>query len=95
MIGKDYELYFNIKYIINFIDKIFLLKNFLKIVIKKILFSIIVRGLNINIYNISEYIRLYIYFLDKNDIILIKREFYIIENLIIKALININIIKPE
>ena len=42
LIKKDYELYFDIKYIINFIDKKFLLKIFLKIVIKKILFLIIV-----------------------------------------------------
>ena len=33
------------------------------------------------------------YLLDKNEIIVIEREFYIVDNLIIKALIDINIIK--
>ena len=37
--------------------------------------------------------KLYIYLLNKNDIILIKWEFHIIENLTIKILIDINIIK--
>ena len=93
LIKKGYELYFDIKYIINFIDKKFLLKISLKIVIKKMFFLIIIRELNINTYNISEYIKLYIYLFDKNDIILIKREFHIVENFTIKALIDINIIK--
>ena len=42
LIKKGYKLYFNIEYIINFIDKKFLLKISLKIVIKKILSSIII-----------------------------------------------------
>ena len=55
------------------------------------------RGLNINIYIISEYINLEIYLLNKNNIniILIKREFYIVDNLIIKIFIDIDILKPE
>ena len=57
----------------------------------------IIRDLNINIYNINEYINLEIYFSNKNNnnIILIKREFYIVDNLIIKIFINIDILKPE
>ena len=35
------------------------------------------------------------YFLDKTKIVVIERELYIIDNLIIKALIDINIIKLE
>ena len=42
LIKKDYKFYFDIKYIINFIDKKFLLKISLKIVIKKISSSIII-----------------------------------------------------
>ena len=55
------------------------------------------RGLNINIYNINEYINLEIYLSAKNNIniILIKEKFYIIDNLIIKVFININVLKPE
>ena len=72
LIKKDYELYFDIKYIMNFIDKKFLLEISSKIVIKKISFLIIIRRLNINTYNINEYIKLYIYLPDKNNITLIK-----------------------
>ena len=35
------------------------------------------------------------YLSGKNDIIRVKREFHIVENLVIKAFININILKPE
>ena len=35
------------------------------------------------------------YLFDKNDIIKIKKEFYIVDNLTIKALIDINIIKSK
>ena len=42
LIRKGYELYFDIEYIINFINKKFLLKISLKIVIKKILSLIII-----------------------------------------------------
>ena len=61
------------------------------------LFLMIVRGLDINIYNISEYINLEMYLLGKNGIgiALIKREFYIVDNLIIKTFIGIDILKPE
>ena len=55
------------------------------------------RGLDTNIYNINEYINLEIYLLGKtsNDVILIKREFYIVDNLIIKVFIDIDILKLE
>ena len=53
------------------------------------------RSINVNIYNINEYIRLQMYLFNKNDIIKIKREFYIVDDLAIKALIDINIIKSE
>ena len=94
---QGYELYFNINYIINLIDRKFLFELYSKIIIKKILFSIIIKNLNINIYNINEYMSLEIDLLNKNynNIILIKREFHIVDNLIIKILINIDILKPE
>ena len=55
------------------------------------------RGLDINIYNINEYINLEIYLPNRNNIniILIKREFYIIDNLIAKVFIGTDILKPE
>ena len=55
-----YELCFNIEYIISLIDRKFLLKVFLEIVdkIKKISLPIIIRGIDTNTYDISEYVRL-------------------------------------
>ena len=46
-------------------------------------------------YNVSEYIKLQMYLFDKNDIINIKKKIYIVDNLVIKALIDINIIKSK
>ena len=58
LIKKDYEFCFDIKYIINLIDKKFLLEISLKIIIKKISSLIIVWELDINTYNTNEYMRL-------------------------------------
>ena len=44
-------------------------------------------------YNASEYIRLKLFFYELANIALIEREFHIINNLTVIALININIIK--
>ena len=46
-------------------------------------------------YNANEYIRLQIYLFDKNGIAKIKREFYIVDDLAIKALVDINIMKSK
>ena len=46
-------------------------------------------------HDVNEYIRLQMYLSDKNDIIKIKREFYIIDNLTVKTLIDINIMKSK
>ena len=46
-------------------------------------------------HNANEYVKLQIYLFDKNDIIKIKREFYIVDDLVVKALIDINIIKSK
>ena len=54
------------------------------------------RSLDINKYNTCEYVIIFIYILSKNSkIALIRREFYIVDNLSIKILIKINIIKLE
>ena len=91
-----YKLYFDIKYIISLINRIFLSENYSTIKIKKISTLIIIKRINNNKYEVSEYIRIKIYFSNKNKIIiLIEREFYIIDNLIIKTLIEINIIKSK
>ena len=46
-------------------------------------------------HNVNEYIKLQMYLFDKNDIIKIKKEFHIVDKLIIKTLIDINIIKSK
>ena len=53
------------------------------------------RDINVNMYNINEYVRLQMYLSDKNDIIKIKKEFYIVDDLAVKALVDINIIKSK
>ena len=63
--------------------------------IKRISILIIVKDIESRKYNISEYIKLKIYLLNKNNIVVIERELYIIDNLIAKALIDINVIKFE
>ena len=88
-----YNLYFNIRYIINFIDRAFLREIFSNAKIKRISILIIVKDIENRKYNINKYIKLKIYFLDKNDIVIIERELYIVDNLIAKALIDINVIK--
>ena len=52
----------------------------------------IIKDININMHNVNEYIKLQIYLSDKDNIIKIKREFYIVDDFAIKALVDINII---
>ena len=56
---------------------------------------ITMKDINVNIHNVNEYVRLQIYLFDKNDIVKIKREFYIVDNLAVKAFADINIIKSK
>ena len=91
-----FNLCFDINYIISLIDKKFLYNNYSIAKVKKILISIIIKGIRSKKYKASEYIRIKLYLLSKNDIVaFIEREFYIINNLIIKALIGIDILKSK
>ena len=56
---------------------------------------IIIKNIKINMHNVNEYVKLQIYLFNKNNIIKIKRKFYIVDDFIIKALIDINIIKSK
>ena len=56
---------------------------------------IIIKDINVNMYNVNEYIKLQMYLFNKNDIIKIKKEFYIVDNLVVKAFVDINIIKSK
>ena len=55
---QGYKLCFDTRYNINFIDRKFLLEVFLNIVIKKISTFIIMKNINVNMYNINKYIKL-------------------------------------
>ena len=92
---QSYELCFDTKCIIKLIDRKFLLEVFLNIVIKKMSTFITMKGIDVNMHNVNEYVKLQIYLFGKNDIIKVKREFYIVDDFVIKALVDINIIKPK
>ena len=55
----------------------------------------IVKGIDVNMYDVSEYVRLQMYLFDKNDIVRVKKKFHIVDDLAIKALIGIDIIKSK
>ena len=63
------------------------------IFIKKISTVINIKGINNKKYNVSEYIRLKLFFYELADIALIEREFHIVDDLTITVLIDIDIIK--
>ena len=89
-----FDLYFDTNYIISLINRIFLRENYLDTKIRKISTSITVKEIKNKRHEASKYIRIKIYLSNKNSLIaLIEREFYIVNSLTIKALININIIK--
>ena len=91
-----YDLCFDIKCIISLIDRTFLSENHSTAEIKKISISITIKEINSNKHEVSEYIRIKIYLSDKNKIIaLIEREFHVIDNLIVKTLIEIDIMKSK
>ena len=46
-------------------------------------------------HNVSEYVRLQMYLSDKNDIVKIEKEFHIVDNLAVKTLVDIDIIKSK
>ena len=79
----------------NLIDRKFLLEIFSSIIIKKMSTFMIVKEIDVNMYDVNEYIRLQMYLFNKNDIIRVKREFYIVDDLVIKAFIDINIMKSK
>ena len=91
-----FDLYFDIKYIINLVNRKFLYENLPNAKIKKISILITIRDIDSKRYKASKYVRIKLYLLNRNrSIALIERELYIINNLIVKALIGIDIIKSK
>ena len=94
--GPAYGLYFDTEYTISLINRGFLLNSLPDTDIKRILSFITVKGIGSRRYKASEFIEIKLYLQGKNSkIALIDRELYIIDNLLAKALIEIDIIKPE
>ena len=83
------------RYIISLINRAFLREIYSNAKIKRISTLIIVKDIENRKHNISEYVKFKIYLLDKNNTTVIKRELHIVDNLIVKALIDIDIIKLE
>jgi len=54
-----------------------------------------VRGIRSKKYNTNKYTKLLIYIPSNNSTTFIKRELYIVNNLLVKALIRVNIFKPK
>ena len=90
-IDSRYKLYVDLDYTISLIDRKFVLNN--NIFIKKISTVMNIKGINNKKYNVSEYIRLKLFFYKLADIALIEREFHIVDDLTITVLIDIDIIK--
>ena len=90
-IDSRYKLYIDLDYTISLINRKFVLNN--NISIKKISTIINIKDINNKKHNASEYIYLKLFFHKLANIALIEREFHIVNNLTIIALIDINIIK--
>ena len=95
LLDSIYDLCFDTDYTMSLIDRKFLRQVLLDVEIREIPTFMTVKDIENNRYNISQYIKLKIYLFEKNITILIKREFYIVEDLTVKVLIGIDIIKPE
>ena len=95
--GQIYELCFDTGCTMSLIDRKFLMEVCPKIVIKKTPTPITVKGIGANTHNAREYVRLKMYIPGKDGYgtALIHREFYVVDNLAAKALVGIDIIKPE
>ena len=80
-------------YFIILINRTYLSRVFLSLLIKNITSPIIIRGLESNRYKTSKYIIISLYFLSKDAIAIISsREIYIINKFKINILVNIDII---
>ena len=95
--GQGYKLCFDTGCTMSLIDRKFLLEVFPGVVLKKMATPMTMRGIGLNMHDASEYVRLQMYLPGKNGhgTALIEREFHVVDNLTAKALVGIDIIKPE
>ncbi len=93
--GQSYEFCFDTGCTMSLIDRKFLLEIVPGIVIKKMPSPMTVRGIGTNTHDASEYVQLQMYLPGKNGTALIEREFHIVNDLTAKALVGIDVMKPE
>ena len=93
---RGYELCFDTGCTMSLIDRKFLLETHPGISIKKMVTPMTLRGLGTNTHNASEYIKIKMYLPSKNGTVAsIERDFHVVDDLTAKALIGIDIMKPE
>jgi len=94
--SNPYNLYFNTSYIISLVNREFLKANYPNIEVRKIVTPITIRGISEKKYKASKYIKVNLYLLGgEGNSALISRELYLVDNLLVRALISVDIIKPE
>jgi len=94
--SHPYNLYFNTSYIISLINQEFLKANYPNIEVRKIVTLITIRGISKKKYKASKYINVNLYLLGKEgNSVLIRRELHVVDNLLVRVLIGVDIIKPK
>lgn len=95
-LGLLFDLCFDIDCTMSLIDRKFLLENHPDAEIKKISTPMTVKGIGSKRHEASEYVRIKMYLPgNKGAVALIERELHVVDNLTAKALIGIDIMKPE
>ena len=95
LLGILYDLCFDTRCIMSLIDRAFLREVYSNAEIKRMSIFMIVKGIESRKHNASEYVKLKMYLLDKNGTAVIERELHIVDNLTVRALIDIDIMKLE
>jgi len=94
--SNPYNLYFDTSCIISLINREFLKTNCPNVEVRRIVTPITIRGISEEKYKASEYIKVNLYLLGgEGNSALISRELHLVDNLLVRALIGVDIIKPE
>jgi len=94
--SNPYNLCFDTGCIISLIDREFLKTNYPNVEVRRMATPMTIRGIGEEKYKASEYIKVNLYLLGgEGNSALISRELYLVDNLLVRALIGVDIIKPE
>ena len=93
--GPLFDLCFDTGCVMSLIDRQFLRQNLPTIAVKKMPTPMTVKGIGDRRHEASEYVKIDMYLPGKEKRALIQRELHIVDNLSAKALIGIDIMKPE